>query len=163
MRVIAIDPGTTHSGVILMDCLDEQPLFKEHMKNTELITWLKEQSQIDVLLLEWIESYGMAVGRETFETCHFIGKLALTAKLHGIPEIYHVGRKSIKMHHCNSTRAKDANIRQSLIDKYGLPGTKKAQGVTYGISGHIWPAYALATYYFERTQINQPIENTPLI
>jgi hypothetical protein len=41
------------------------------------------------------------------------------------------------------------NVRQALLDKYGAPGTKKAPGLTYGISSHVWAAFALATYYTE--------------
>jgi hypothetical protein len=43
-------------------------------------------------------------------------------------------------------RAKDANIRQALIDKLGAVGTKKAPGPLYGISGHLWAALAVADY-----------------
>jgi hypothetical protein len=55
-----------------------------------------------------------------------------------------VFRKDVKMHLCNSMRAKDANIRTALIDKLGAPGTKKMQGPTYGVTSHAWAALAVA-------------------
>jgi hypothetical protein len=41
-------------------------------------------------------------------------------------------------------KAKDANIRQALIDKIGPQGTKKDPGPTYGISKDVWSALAIA-------------------
>jgi hypothetical protein len=43
-------------------------------------------------------------------------------------------------------RAKDANIRQALIDKIGPQGTKAQPGPTYGIKSHSWAALAVAVY-----------------
>ena len=36
--------------------------------------------------------------------------------------------------------------RKALIDKHGAPGTKNARGKTYGISGHLWSALAIADF-----------------
>ena len=41
-------------------------------------------------------------------------------------------------------QAKDANVRQRLLDLVGPRGTKKAHGPTYGISGDEWAALAVA-------------------
>jgi len=43
-------------------------------------------------------------------------------------------------------RAKDANIRQALLDLIGPQGTKKTPGPTYGIKSHTWAALAVAVY-----------------
>jgi hypothetical protein len=70
----------------------------------------------------------------------------------------------VKLHHCASAKAKDANIRQALIDKYGKPWTwnvldpnkpatgknrMKVEGVTFGLHDDLWAAFALATYASE--------------
>lgn len=55
-------------------------------------------------------------------------------------------RRDIKIHLCGTVKAKDGNIRQALIDKHGAPGTKKSKGPTYGVSGHLWAALAVADY-----------------
>jgi hypothetical protein len=55
-------------------------------------------------------------------------------------------RKDIKLFLCGTMRAKDANIRQALIDKIGPQGTKKTPGPTYGIKSHTWAALAVAVF-----------------
>jgi hypothetical protein len=66
------------------------------------------------------------------------------------PEL--VYRRDVKLHHCHSAKAKDANITQALIDRFapGVPnrgkGTKAEPGWFYGFKADIWAAYALAVY-----------------
>ena len=52
------------------------------------------------------------------------------------------------MHFCNSVQAKDGNIRQALIDRFGgkegAIGKKKTPGPLYGVHAHEWPALAVA-------------------
>ncbi len=44
---------------------------------------------------------------------------------------------------CNTTRAKDSNVWQALVDIYGAPGTKKNPGGTYGVRSHARAAMAV--------------------
>lgn len=71
-----------------------------------------------------IASYGMAVGKEVFETCVWIGRFIEIARFKNI-EVEYIYRKDEKMNLCNSMKAKDSNIRQALIDRFGEVGTKK--------------------------------------
>lgn len=73
------------------------------------------------MVIEMIASYGMPVGKEVFDTCVWIGRFAETS---GMPTNY-IYRKDEKMNICHSMRAKDSNIRQALIDRFGVVGTKK--------------------------------------
>jgi hypothetical protein len=63
-----------------------------------------------------------------------------------------VYRADVKLHHCHSSKAKDSNITQALIDRFasGVPnhgkGSKAAPGWFYGFKADIWAAYALAVY-----------------
>lgn len=98
---------------------------------------------------EWIESYGMAVGASVFRTVHAIGWLNAKA-----PSMRLIPRRDIKLHLCGSMRAKDSNIRQALIDRFGHPGTKKKPGLIYGIKSHYWAALAVAVTAMD-------IERTP--
>ena len=41
----------------------------------------------------------------------------------------------------------DKNIRQVLLDRFGPPGTKKAKGHLYGVSGHMLSALAVAVVF----------------
>jgi hypothetical protein len=102
----------------------------------------------DVVAIEMVASYGMAVGAEVFETCVWIGRFAERSPV--TPEL--VYRRDVKLHHCHSAKAKDANITQALIDRFapGVPnkgkGTKAEPGWFYGFRADIWQAYALAVY-----------------
>jgi hypothetical protein len=96
----------------------------------------------DFAAIEMIASYGLPVGREVFETCLWIGRFM--ERLDKPTRLIY--RKDVKLHLCNSPRAKDGNVRQALVDKYGKPGTKKNPGKLYGISGHLWAALAVADY-----------------
>ena len=107
---------------------------------------------------EMVASYGMPVGREVFETVLWIGRF--WEAFDGDMEF--VYRKDVKMHLCHTTRAKDANVRQALLDKTPSTGagatpqigTKKEPGPLYGIKSHLWSALAVAVYYAE-TQLEE--------
>jgi len=61
-----------------------------------------------------------------------------------------ISRRAVKLHLCGSARAKDANIRQALIDRYGgsaAIGRKAAPGPLYGVSKDVWSALAIAVTY----------------
>jgi hypothetical protein len=73
------------------------------------------------MVIEMIASYGMPVGKEVFDTYVWIGRFAEAS---GMPTNY-IYRKDEKMNICHSMRAKDSNIRQALIDRFGVVGTKK--------------------------------------
>ena len=141
MKILALDPGTTQSAYVLFD--GRRVLDAAILPNTQLIEILAAgKIACDILACEMIASYGMAVGREVFETCVWIGRFT---QAHRGPHRL-VYRKDVKLHLCNSPRAKDGNIRQALIDKYGITGTKKNPGPLFGISSHAWAALAVADY-----------------
>lgn len=142
MIVLAIDPGTTESGVVLYG---ERVISAGQWDNHKLRAALRNfEFASATIAIEMIESFGMPVGREVFETVLWIGRFMEAS---GQPnEVRLVYRRDIKLHLCGSPRAKDANIRQALIDRLGAPGTKKKPGPTYGISVHLWSALAIAIY-----------------
>ena len=134
--VYAIDPGPrVHGVVVYSGGLVAQAM---DMTTSELQQYLRRTRVIDTVACEWIASYGMPVGKEVFETVLQIGMLHAATPMRLIP------RADIKLHLCGSMRAKDANIRQALLDKLGPVGTKKNPGPLYGVSGHKWAALAVA-------------------
>ena len=63
-------------------------------------------------------------------------------------------RKDVKLHLCGSPRAKDSNIRQALIDRFGpgkekAIGLKKTPGPLYGVKSHVWAALAVAVTHLD--------------
>jgi hypothetical protein len=146
--ILAIDPGPKSSHVLRFR--SGSVLYSEHMENDSLIrdTWIVND---DTIAIEMIACYGMPVGAEVFETCYFIGRLLQVCDQLKLT-VMRVYRKDVKMELCQSPRAKDANVRQALIDILGAPGTKKNPGPTYGVSGHAWAALAVAWYAAKRLE-----------
>lgn len=140
--VLAIDPGPSESGFVLLE--NGRVRDSGTLANNELLSRLLVYSFIGehTLAIEMIASYGMAVGRDVFETCVWIGRFQQA--WHSPDTVQLVYRKDVKMHLCGTPKAKDANIRQALIDLLGAPGTKKAPGATYGVTSHAWAALGVA-------------------
>lgn len=136
--IIAVDPGPKESAYCILQ--GENIIAFGKVENMAMMDILVEYSSPQNLLaVEMIASFGMAVGKEVFETCVFIGRFIETFKG---PYSY-IYRKDVKMHICHSMKANDASIRQALIDRFGPPGTKKSQGKLYGIKADIWSALAI--------------------
>lgn len=140
--VLAIDPGPVKSAFVVWDgtVLDYGTV--DNVVLREFFTY-RLSFRTRHIAIEMVACYGMPVGREVFETCLWIGRFIECARPVSVNLVY---RKDVKLHLCGTARAKDGNIRAALIDKHGAPGTKKAPGKTYGISGHLWAALAVADY-----------------
>lgn len=140
--IFAIDPGTTQSGFVQF-CPEKRRVYAAGVApNEELLSAIRESPRVQ-LAIEKIEAMGMAVGSEVFETVHWSGRFFQACPW---PELQplRITRRAVKLHLCGSMQAKDANIRQALIDLLGSPGTKKAPGPTYGVTSHAWAALAVA-------------------
>ena len=154
--ILALDPGTTETGWVIFDgtrvvASGIDP--NEHVLNRiarkpqpAMICWA-----FDSIAIEMIASYGMAVGREVFETCVWIGRFQQA--WHAPDHVMKVYRKDVKMHLCGTPRAKDPNIRQALIDMFGPQGTKSAPGPLYGVKSHAWAALGVAVTAHARVPI----------
>lgn len=105
-------------------------------------------------VIEMIASYGMPVGKEVFDTCVWIGRFIERILRFATDKIYYIYRKDEKMNICHSMKAKDSNIRQALIDRFGKVGTKKDQGWFYGFKADIWSAYAVGITYLDMLKEN---------
>ncbi len=150
MKVLAIDPGSELSGMMVWDGRDVK--FHAVMKNAELLVCLGDPDiKPDVVACEMVQSYGMAVGAEVFETCYFIGAIMRECSHLGL-HFHRVYRREVKMHLCNDPKAKDPNIRQALIDRFGPIGTKKEPGPLYGVVSHAWSALAVGVVAFDRSK-----------
>ena len=151
MKIISIDPGNEESAYCLMD--GYKPIEFGKIENHELLAKVKELDY-DKLIIEMVASYGMPVGATVFETCVWIGRYIEASK----KESEYIYRREEKINLCNSMRAKDSNIRQALIDRFGIVGTKKKPGYFYGFKADIWSAYAVGVTYLDtKIDINKPI------
>lgn len=151
MKIIAIDPGSTESAYCLYDTVEKKPIKFAKIPNGVLIDGLKGVDA-EVCVIEMIACYGMPVGAEVFNTCCWIGRFEDRWYMRGISfgSPIRILRRDVKMHLCNSVKAKDGNISQALRDRFGEKGTKKSPGLLYGISKDCWAALALAVTWADK-------------
>jgi hypothetical protein len=148
--VRAIDPGSSQSAWLRFE--EGRPQSFGITANEVLVRALRSGDLPDVVVIEKVESYGMAVGAEVFDTVLWAGRFAEAA--HRVPVVM-LPRRTVKLALCADSRAKDANIRQALIDRFGgsaAVGRKAAPGPLYGISRDVWSALAIAVTYTLRPE-----------
>jgi hypothetical protein len=165
MTYIGIDPGPTQSAYCVIETspipAEIVIIDKGKIDNGDLLlkcsNWQFEIRFGDTKIgIEMIASYGMPVGAEVFETCKWIGRFIerLETPYHSPKMIY---RKDEKITLCGTMKAKDANIRQALIDRYGKPGTKKEPGILYGFKADEWAALAVAVTLMEKENLREAV------
>lgn len=162
MIILAIDPGPEQSGWVCYDAGAKEVRASGLFKNWEIRNLVRRADLSTHCAIEMIASYGMPVGASVFETCCWIGRFEESwfggwAECGGWrkePRAQRVFRKDVKMHLCGTPRAKDSNVRQALMDRYGSTrqtaiGTKANPGPLYGFKGDIWAALAVAITFAE--------------
>lgn len=150
--IAAIDPGTTESAYVEWD--GEKISAARIMPNETILSWLGAKKQrTDVLTIEAVKSYGMAIGQTTIDTIFWSGRFAQEWYSSG-GTFDMVPRIDVKMHLCHRSNAKDGNVIQALKDRFGEKGTKKSPGLTYNLASHKWQAFALAVYWWDTNNNN---------
>ena len=117
MRLMSIDPGTTQSAWLIYRA--GAPVTFGILPNADLLEMLRvavDRLTLDVVVIEQVESYGMAVGREVFETVRWAGRFEEAA--HPVP-VALLPRRTVKLHLCGLPRANDGNVRMALLDRFG--------------------------------------------
>lgn len=159
MNVLAIDPGYEQSAWVAFDgtrviahAIEANPIvLRRFVDDGQAFTVDADGARVHIqaAVLEQIESFGMAVGREIFETVFWTGRFYEAAILMA----ERMTRKDVKSHLCHSTRATESNIRVALIDRFGgterAVGKKKTPGPLYGIKSHEWSALAIAVTWWD--------------
>ena len=146
--IFGIDPGPKVSGWVLLQgsTVADSGVADNH----DLLRWVQAGQGADLLAIEMIASMGMAVGQSTFETVRWIGRFQQAWR---DPEaVRFVKRHEVKQYLCGNQLAKDANVRQALLDRFAATGggktpqigIKARPGPLYGVSSHAWSALAVA-------------------
>jgi hypothetical protein len=154
MKILAIDPGNTESAFVIWD---GETIFKKgKVKNSDLLNEIGSSTYKDKVTIEMVASYGMPVGKTVFDTCVWVGRFIQKCDENNIywDLAYRI---DIKNHICHSSKAKDSNVIQSIIDRFGNvdkygkygKGTKNNKGFFYEFSKDIWQAFAVAIYAFD--------------
>jgi len=137
MIILGVDPGTTESGYVTYNNETEE-IYAFGKISNERMLGIVEGGQADVMAIETICSYGARVGKETFETCFFIGKCMQAFK----GTHYRIKRVDEKKYICGTGAAKDCGIRQELLDRFEpdlIPG-KRPKGKLKGFKSDIYSA-----------------------
>jgi len=156
MILLAIDPGNEKSAYVSVDVETYKPILFDKIENKKLLRFIRDAGfDYSYAVIESVASYGMAVGKEVFETCIWIGRfdMAIHYEMWIIPSL--VYRKDVKLNLCGSPRAKDSNIIQALKDRFGDKGTKANPGWFYNFKSDCWQAYALAVTWIDNNKGKQ--------
>lgn len=148
MIVLGLDPGTEKSACVIWD--GQSVTYHFEGPNTDVLSWLRAFVGNAVLVIEKIESYGMAVGESTFTTVFWSGRFAEAWSPQRFEQL---GRRHVKQHLCHTARATDSNIRQAILDRFGgekAIGRKATPGPLYGIKGHEFAALAVALTWYDQ-------------
>lgn len=154
--ILAIDPGNIESAYVLMS-EEYFPVKYGKVQNEELnqlIGTMHDIHKFDTMAIEMIASYGMAVGATVFDTCVWVGRFTESAMRLENVKVDRIYRKDVKINLCGTMKAKDANIRQALIDRFGVVGTKSNKGWFYGFKSDIWAAYAVGVTWLDNKVID---------
>ena len=158
MKLLSIDPGTMQSGWVILDGFK---IVEHGISVNEILSAKMLDLPPDAeCVIEMVACYGMPVGAEVFDTCVWIGRFMQCWRMTFHKPARRIYRRDIKHHLCNSVKAKDANIRQAVMDKYpptgrdgkgnqSVVGTKSSPGPLYGIKSHEWAALALGITLLE--------------
>lgn len=161
--IIAIDPGPVQSAIVHwhdgeLGAFDIAPNAELEQVLT-VATWPAES----VLVIERVASFGMAVGEDVFETVYWTGRFAKTWDDRNYEAADRMTRHAVKMFWCKRGNAKDSNITQAIVDRFGgvggmkaAKGTKAKPGPLHGVTSHVWAALALAIAYDE-TRAVEPV------
>jgi len=160
VNILAMDPGSEESGWVEYDITRQTVERAAHSTNKELLQCLRLSLGffpcVEMLVIEMVSHYGtgMPVGASIFDTCVWIGRfIQAWGSRYAL-----LKRQAIKAQLCGNARAKDANVRQALIDRFPPTGggktpqmgTKNEPGPLFGMKGHLWAALAVAVCYAEQ-------------
>ena len=156
MLIVGIDPGNVQSAYAVFNADKKHVNESGILPNEEFKNWLRQRSTfspfgVTKFCLEKVASYGMAVGETVFETVFWSGRFAEAIRAAGHDTI-RITRMEVKMNLCHNSRAKDGNIRQALIDRFGPVGTKKNKGPLFGMAADKWAALAVAVTYADKME-----------
>jgi hypothetical protein len=160
LTILALDPGNTQTGYAVIEMPEFRLVEFGKIDNEEMLGRIVGSAlpPVDTVAIEMVANFGMTVGSEVFETCVWIGRFHQAADH---PNTHYVYRKEEKEILCGSLRAKDANIRRALIDRYARhdlkngKGTKGNPDVFYGVSKDVWAAIAVGVTYYELTKLDR--------
>lgn len=152
---VGIDPGPTHSAYAVVFS-DYSVIEAAKVENDELLGILHYGSAADpsvTVVIESIVSYGQPVGKETFETCYWIGEFRRQLKDDGLD--YALIPRQEYVNSICGCKGNDTILRQALLLRFG--GDKKGEPLNcLKGSSDLRSAYALAVYWLDAQKWRKP-------
>ena len=114
MKILAIDPGTEKSGIVICN-IDRSIDLAVELENDAVLNEIRVQN-IDEVVIETIESFGLAVGKTTFQTCIWIGRFWEAWKIHSEKDPHIISRGDEKIVLCGAKKIGRASCRERVSD-----------------------------------------------
>jgi len=151
--ILGIDPGPTHSGMVLYDPLAREVVNSwkaadEHAVqiHVRLMRQGVRTSRIREVVIEQV-SAGPRMGASLLETQLFAGRVVGWCDIIGIPCDTYYRRDVIRALGCTAKKpSRDSQVRSTLIERHGgstAIGKKDSPGPLYGVASHAWQALGL--------------------
>lgn len=127
MKIFAIDPGSSLSGIVTYD-KDAESQVKDPGKldNLVVVDLIRSfaadfQEGKGVIVIEFPQPRGQLASKELFQMIFWVGRFYEIARAAGLPSsaVRFCDRKDVKMALCGSNSVKDKQIRQAIIDRFG--------------------------------------------
>lgn len=156
MKLLALDTGTTQTGYCIVDTETYKPIDFGKIDNEEMLGICKK-ADFDIVAYEQFKSYGMPIGDSTIESIQWNGRFIQAISERNI-HFYPIMRVEEKVAVCGTTKAKDSNIRQGLIDRFAKhdfkngKGTKNDPDFFYGFAKDMWSSFAIAYTFIEKNK-----------
>lgn len=113
--ILAIDPGLNESAYCLLDGEVVQTDTLPNAKMRERLDPSRSWREDLTLVVEWMQPHGMATPQSMMDTAVELGRMI---EVWALP-FEKMSRDRVKAIICGSSRAKDGNVRQALIDRWG--------------------------------------------
>lgn len=161
LKILACDPGTRYSGVVLYDPLRMNVIDHGKLHNRECLQFIRKYLKPDgksdgdcIFVAEMLAGMGVKVGYEVFEAATWLGRFIEAAVYLNVRYAL-LKRVSVKAQFDNAKN--DAMVREALIERFPSTGggkvpqigTKKEPGPLYGVKRDAWAALAVAVAYFD--------------
>jgi hypothetical protein len=167
MSAVGVDPGPRSHGlakVVYNESDDEFPL-RVVLANAVAMDRdvYAEISPGQRVVIEWVTSYGGAVGQSVFDMVARVGRFEREAERRQADSC-RITNPDVKLHLTGRRNAQSVmpSLRAIFATFNRLPddalstlkGTKARPGPCYGVKGHAWDAVAVATCYMWRNGLS---------
>lgn len=163
--LVSIDPGTTESGVCIIDTEDFRPIAFTKIINEELPFWvLKNNPEKGTFInMEAVieRMYNpKSASSHVFLTCEWIGRFDVELHDLGITKRSYILRWEEYKYLCGKEYSRnDRGVKNALVDRFAYgeknygKGTVKTPGWFHGFGNDIWAAYAIGVSFIDKERL----------